>query len=212
MALAFRCGWGYAWRMDFISVVILLVIIMDPIGLAPVIPGLLKGFAPRDRVRILLREQFFALAILLIFLVFGNTLLNFLQLDQSTLNISGGVLLFMVAIGMVFPGISLMHPVRDNAKADPFIVPIAVPLIAGPSTIAVVLLRSGQVSQTGEFWLLAGAIVTAWLITSVLMLLSQYIIKFLGDRGAIAMERLMGMLLILISVQMFLDGLKSYGS
>lgn len=196
--------------MDFISIVILLVIIMDPIGLAPVIPGILAGFSPKQKIRILIREQVFALIILLVFLVFGNMLLKFLNLDQATLNISGGVLLFMVAIGMVFPGLSLMSPQHEGKLQDPFIVPIAVPLIAGPSAIAVILLYSGKLNTPSGQLFLAGAVVTAWFISSVTLLLSQYIIKFLGNRGAVALERLMGMLLILISVQMFLNGLKSY--
>lgn len=198
--------------MDFLSLVILLVIIMDPVGLTPVIPGLLAGFTPRQKAKILMRELLFALAILLLFLVFGNFLLKLLNLDGAALNISGGVLLFMVALGMVFPALNVITPhKKEGGPEDPFIVPIAVPLVAGPSAIAVILLHAGKKCDLGGICILGLAIISAWLITSVILFLSQYVLKILGNRGAIAMERLMGMLLILISVQMFLDGLASYG-
>lgn len=203
--------------MDFIAIVTLLVIVMDPVGLTPVVQGLLRGFTPRQKTKILLRELAFALVILLLFLVFGNMMMKFLRLEQATLSISGGVLLFMVALGMVFPALNVMHPPKDagegeNGRAqDPFIVPIAVPLIAGPSAMAIVLLHSAQATDNTERFILGGALATAWAISSVVLLLSQYILKFLGNRGTLALERLMGMLLILISVQMFIDGLKAYG-
>lgn len=197
--------------MDFFATVILLVIIMDPLGLPPVIESLLCPFDTKRRVGILFRELVFSLIILLVFLLCGNQLMVFLNLDSSTLNISGGVLLFMVAIGMIFPMLNVLKsPSKEEEEAEPFIVPIAVPLVAGPSCIAVVLLHSAKATVMADMWWLALAVVTAWAITAVTLLLSQYVMRFLGNRGAMALEKLMGMLLILISVQMFLDGLASY--
>lgn len=200
--------------MDFIAIVTLLVIVMDPIGLVPVVQGILQGFTPRQKTKILIREQFFALLVLLLFLACGNKLMNFLQLEQATLNLSGGIMLFMVALGMVFPGLSVIASVTDSKSEKgtqvPFIVPIAVPLIAGPSALALIMLQSAQAKTMGDNCLLVGAVLTAWLVCTAVMLLSQYILKFMGKRGTAALERLMGMLLILISVQMFLNGLHSY--
>lgn len=196
--------------MDFISIVILLFIILDPIGLAPVVQGIVADYSPKQRILIIIRELVFALIILMVFLFSGNYLLKLLGLDPATLNISGGVMLFMVALGMVFPAISLTNGTRTRRKEEPFIVPIAVPLMAGPSSIALILINAAKSPDMNSIMILAGAVLTAWGLSAVILVLSQYVLRFLGNRGTIALERLMGMLLILISVQMFLNGLSSY--
>lgn len=197
--------------MDFLSTFVLLLILMDPLGSSPAIMSLLNGFTSKQRTHILVRELLVVLVILLIFMLVGNPLMNFLGLKDATLHISGGILLFMIAIGMVFPVLSLTQPhVKEGQREDPFIVPIAIPLIAGPATIAIVLLNSSHAGSSLEYLVLGGAIVSAWIVSSIIILSSQYILKFLGEKGLIAMERLMGMVLILIAVQMFMNGLKIY--
>ena len=193
--------------MDFTAIVILLFIILDPVGLAPIVQGIVKEYPPKQRMIIIIRELCFALAILMIFLFSGNFLLDLLKLNSATLNISGGIMLFIVALGMVFPAISLTNGTRTRRKEEPFIVPIAVPLMAGPSSIAIILVQAAKAPTMSSTFTLAGAVLTAWAMSAVVLILSQYILRFLGNRGTIALERLMGMLLILISVQMFLNGL-----
>lgn len=198
--------------MDFLSIVTLLFIILDPIGLSPIIQSLLASYEPRQRMLIIIRELLFALVILLVFLFCGNTLLKFLGLNPATLNISGGVMLFMVALGMVFPVFSLNGNSRSKRKEDPFIVPIAVPLMAGPSSLAIILVNAAQSPDMHSMMTLCGAVTTAWGLAAIVLLCSQYVLRLLGNRGTVALERLMGMLLILISVQMFLNGLSSYSA
>lgn len=198
--------------MDFLSIVTLLFIILDPIGLAPIIQSLLASYSPRQRMLIIVRELLFALIILLVFLFCGNTLLKFLGLNPATLNISGGVMLFMVALGMVFPIFSTNGSPRTKRKEEPFIVPIAVPLMAGPSSLAIILVNAAQSPDMHSIMTLCGAVTTAWGLAAIVLLSSQFVLRFLGNRGTIALERLMGMLLILISVQMFLNGLSTYSA
>lgn len=195
---------------SFSSIVVLLFIVIDPLGLIPIVHGLLTGYSGRRKMMILARESLFALLILLFFLLVGNKFLGLLGLDVSTLNISGGILLFMVALGMVFPNKSVMASDRTGKREEPFIVPIAVPLMAGPSSIAIVLVQTSRASETHSMFELGAAVVVTCVSAGIVLILSQYILKFLGERGMMAMERLMGMILILISVQMFLDGLQAY--
>ncbi len=193
--------------MDLIKTAVLLFIVLDPLGLVPVVHSMIAGYSPKRRKRILVRESLFALAILLLFLFAGNALMQFLELEQSALNITGGILLFMVSIGMVFPNKSVTSSSGNDEVIEPFIVPIAVPLMAGPSAIAIILLQSSAAQDAVEMSLLGGAVFLAWLAAAVVLYLSQYLIKFLGDRGMVALERLMGMILTMISIQMFLNGL-----
>ena len=193
---------------SFTSITALLFIVIDPLGLIPIVHGLLKGYSNKRKAIILARESFFSLVILLFFLLVGNKFLDFLGLEVSTLNISGGILLFMVALGMIFPNKSVMTSDCASKREEPFIVPIAVPLMAGPSSIAIILVQTARANEAHSMFELGAAIFVACVSAGVIMVLSQYILKFLGERGMMAMERLMGMVLILISVQMFMNGLK----
>jgi multiple antibiotic resistance protein len=198
--------------MNFFSAVTILFLVLDPLGLVPIVHGLLGGYEIKERLKIMIRESLFALAILMIFLLAGNWLLNLLGLGCASLNISGGILLFMVALGMVFPDKAVMGSSNrgEGKRSEPFIVPIAVPLMSGPSSIAIILVQS---SLATDFWSMAtlcGAVFVAWFFAALILCLSQFLMRFLGNRAMIAMERLMGMILILISVQMFLDGLHDY--
>lgn len=196
----------------FLPIVSRLFIIMDPIGLIPVIHGLLKGFSPEERRRIMLRELVFALLILLLFFLTGDFLMQFLGLDLATLRLSGSVLLFLVALGMVFPALAVTGGGKEGGKVDPFIVPIAVPLISGPSCIAMIMVYAAQAPEIKDKIVTGSAIFSAWVLCVIVLMLSQFFMRFLGQKGMGALERLMGMLLILISIQMFLDGLSDYGS
>jgi len=193
-----------AWT-DTLASAAALFLVMDPFGNASVFNVILKDQEPRARTKIILRELVFALIILMLFLLAGERALSVLGLSQPSLNISGGILLFIIAMRMVFPQRSsgFEEPVEDT-----FFVPMAVPLLAGPSAIAIVLLMSSSSSRG----LLEStlALVLAWLGTTAVLVVSPVIVKRLGRAGTRAMERLMGMLLVMVATQMFLDGLSQY--
>lgn len=181
-----------------------LVLVMDPLGNVPVIHSILASFSPAQRRMILLRELVISLVVLGLFLWAGNSILSVLGLTPSTLHLSGGILLFVIAMKMIFP------PRRDTAELpeDPFIVPLAIPMIAGPSTIAILMLWSSTAPERLVEWNVA--LLLAWLVTTAILLSSQLFVRLLGDRGLRAVERLMGMILVLLAVQMFLDGVTGY--
>ena len=188
--------------MQFASTVMTLFLVLDPFGNAAVFGTLLNRVPPERRTRVLLRELFIALAILLFFLLAGSAILGFLGIRPATLGISGGILLFLIALGMVFPSKSILH---EPGHEEPFIVPLAVPMMAGPSAIALLLLLSSKFP--GEKALSALAVACAWGASAVILLSAPWLLQRIGQRGSQAVERLMGLILILLSVQMMLDGI-----
>ena len=186
-----------------ISIALLLFIVLDPFGNLVTLNTLLRAATPARRRRIIIRESLIALAILQLFVFAGGAILRALGLQTYTLGISGGIVLFMIALGMVFPARKVLD---KEGLEDPLVVPIAMPLIAGPGAISVVIL----LAQTNPVLNVAGAVVAAWLPTAVILTVSTWIFNFLGPRGAVALERLMGILLVMLSVQMVLDGIAGY--
>lgn len=191
--------------MDIPSAVITLFLIMDPLGNVPLFLSVLKNVRPERRRRVLLREILFAYLVLLAFLFFGSYVLQFLELDQETISIAGGIVLFLIAIRMIFP--SERFGESDELEGEPFLVPLAVPLIAGPSTLAVLLLL--QRSAPGQVGSLLLALTIAWALTAVILLSSTFLYRLLRQRGLIAVERLMGMLLVMLAVKMFMNGIRA---
>jgi multiple antibiotic resistance protein len=191
--------------MNILSTTILLLTIMDPLGNVPNFIAGVRGVPEARRVRVIARELFFALGIMLFFLFCGQRLLQVLQLKQEALFIGGGVMLFLIAIRMIFP--SAEHE-SSIPVTEPFIVPLATPLIAGPSVLATLLVLVS--TQPGALWQCIVALLSAWAITAVVLLFAPFIARVLKEKGAIAVERLMGMLLVMIAVQMFLNGLDAY--
>jgi multiple antibiotic resistance protein len=190
---------------EVFAVAVTLFFVMDPLGNIPVFNAVLARFDPRTRSRIVARELTIALVILLGFLFAGNPVMRFLGLTQPTLSLSGGILLFIIALRMIFP-----RPAGNDEEEvhDPFIVPLAMPLVAGPSTIAILLLQSSQHPERIWQWCLA--LVVAWSAATAILACSPWLMKALGDRGVRALERLMGMLLVLLAVQMFSDGVAQF--
>jgi len=186
-----------------VSIALLLFIVLDPFGNLVTLNTLLRATAPARRRWIIIRESIIALAILQLFVFAGGAILHALGLQAYTLGISGGIVLFMIALGMVFPARKVLD---KEGLEDPLVVPIAMPLIAGPGAISVVIL----LAQTNPVWNVAGAVGIAWLPTAVMLTASTWLFNFLGPRGAVAVERLMGILLVMVSVQMVLNGLSAY--
>ncbi|WP_159657626.1 YhgN family NAAT transporter [Vibrio atypicus] len=192
--------------MDILSAATMLFLIMDPLGNLPIVLSILKHLDPKRRRKVLIRELLFALAILMLFLFAGKSILNFLHVQPETLSISGGIILFIIAIKMIFPSGGSI--VGLAAGEEPFFVPMAIPMIAGPSVIAALLLLSSQ--HPDKLFELSAAVLLAWGVTFFILMFYSFFHRILGERGLKAIERLMGLLLIMISTQMFLDGLKSY--
>jgi multiple antibiotic resistance protein len=191
---------------DIASASVTLFLIMDPLGNVPVFNAVLSKLDGSRRTVVIARELCIALIILLGFLFAGNAILSFLGLSQSSLNISGGVLLFIISLRMIFPKSSSSEEVEG--EDDPFLVPLAVPLIAGPSTIAILLLLSSSEPERLLEWTVA--LFMAWLGTTVLLVASPFLLRILGRRGSRALERLMGMILVMLATQMLLNGVRDF--
>ncbi|WP_209634657.1 YhgN family NAAT transporter [Cronobacter sakazakii] len=192
---------------DILSAAVLLILIMDPLGNLPIFMSVLKHTEPKRRRAIMVRELFIALLLMLIFLFAGEKILAFLNLRAETVSISGGIILFLIAIKMIFPsheGNSTGLP----AGEEPFIVPLAIPLVAGPTLLATLMLLSHQYpNQMGH---LVIALLLAWGGTFVILLQSSLFLRLLGEKGVNALERLMGLVLVMLATQMFLDGIRAW--
>ena len=194
--------------MDTWSAAITLFLIMDPLGNLPVFMSILKSIEPKRRKIVLARELAFSLIIMLVFLYSGQAVLDFLNIKQQAVAIAGGIILFLIGIKMIFPqpgGI-----VSTNGNEEPFLVPLAIPMVAGPSILAALILLANQDPSRMTDWTIA--LCSAWLASATILMFSGVLHRLLGERGLTAVERLMGMILIMISVQLFLDGIGNYFS
>ena len=192
--------------MTTLSAALLLFLVMDPIGNTPVFLSLLAGLEARRARTVLFRELLIALGVLLVFLFGGRYILDWLQISEPALSISGGVILFLIAVKMIFSDAAEIF--GRAPKGEPFIVPLAVPLIAGPSAMTTVLLLRARQPGDWPSWLFA--LLLAWLATGVILSFAGFFGRLLGARGALAIQRLMGMLLTTVAVEMFLAGLRKF--
>jgi len=192
--------------MTTLSAAILLFLILDPLGNVPLFLSLLKTLPPRRRRVVLARELLIALGVLMLFLLGGQYLLAVMHLRQESVSIGGGIVLFLIGLRMIFPSRDGMF--GELPEGEPFIVPMAVPLVAGPSGMAAVMLLSNSNDGRMGDWVLA--LLLAWAGTAAILFSATWLYRWLGDRVLVAVERLMGMLLVALSVQMFLDGLQAY--
>jgi MarC family membrane protein len=196
--------------MDYVAIfsqVLIFFLLMDPIGNIPVFISVLKGLPPKRLKFIIFRELTFALAFIVGFYFIGEWLMKFLGVADYTLRISGGIILFLIAIKMIFNDSE--EKKEKKLSSEPFIVPLAVPLVAGPAILSAVMI-GGQASKSHAVTL--SAILIAWVISTLILLTSSWIQRALGEKGIHALERLMGLVLILLSVQMFLDGIKYFST
>lgn len=192
--------------MTIYSAAITLILVMDPMGNVPVFLSLLKNIPPRRRLWILLRESLIAYVILALFVFSGKYILSGLGLSEEAMRIAGGIILFLIALRMIFPN----HDKQSGLpEGEPFIVPMAIPLIAGPSSMATVVLFSTQHGGKHTFIVLM-AVTIASVVGTCILLLSEPLRRILRERGLIAVERLMGMILTTLAVQMFLTGVATY--
>jgi multiple antibiotic resistance protein len=191
--------------MRLFSAVLTLFLIMDPLGNIPLFLSVLKDVAPERRRAVLIREILIAYVVLLLFLFAGKYLLPLLHLQQETISIAGGIVLFLIALRMIFPPEGGF--LGETPEGEPFVVPLAIPLVAGPSTLAALLLLQQSGPSLAELLL---ALTVAWALGALILLGSTTLYRMLKQRGLIAMERLMGMLLVMLAVQMFMNGVTAY--
>jgi len=189
----------------FLSATILLVLITDPIGNIPIFANALKHVAPERRARVILREILIAFALLLTFMFVGESFLRVMNLSELSLQIGGGVSLFLIALRMVFPP-PASHV--EELVAEPLIVPLAVPAIAGPSALATVLLLVSQQPERRMEWI--GALCVTMLVSAVVLVSAERVQRVIGTRLVVAMERLMGLVLVSVAIEMMLRGFKVF--
>ena len=192
--------------MTITSAALLLFFILDPLGNIPVFLSLLKELPPQRQRKVLVRELLIALGVLMLFLWGGQYALELMHLNQESVSIAGGIVLFLIGLRMIFP--TAEGVMGDVPGGEPFIVPLAIPMIAGPSGMAAVMLLGSQQPDRMGDWMLA--LTLAWGATAVILFCATWLKKWLGMRALTALERLMGMVIVAISVQMLLDGISSY--
>jgi MarC family membrane protein len=188
------------------SAVVILLLVMDPVGNIPLVVALLKPVEPARRAAIIVRECAIAFALLLAFVFFGNSILGLLGLSGTSLNIAGGVILFLIALRMIFRRPEGLF--GDTLTGEPLIVPLAIPLIAGPTAIATVMLMVSRAPERMVEWIIALTI--AMIVTLALLIFAERISKLTGERGLLAFERLMGLILTAIAVEMLLRGIETF--
>jgi MarC family membrane protein len=189
----------------FASATILLLLITDPIGNIPIFVTALRGVAPERRMKVILREVLIAFLLLFAFMFVGDGFLQVMNLSDLSLQIAGAVVMFLIALRMIFP-----FPGADGEplQGEPLIVPLAIPALAGPSALATVMLLVSQAPARRMEWIAALCVTMA--VCAVVLVLSERIQRVAGDRVMMAFERLMGLILVAISVEMFLRGVRTF--
>jgi len=188
--------------MDVLHIAVTLFLIIDPFGNFPVIYSLLKNYKDKEKLPIIIRELFFAFIVMFIFIFFGKNIMDFLGLREESVSIAGGIILFLIAIKMIFPN---NEPIFGSEN-ELYLVPIAIPMIAGPSLLATLILFASQYAIKEVL----AASLLSWTLSSFIIIILLKFSKHIPNRVFSAIEKLMGMLLISLSVQMLLDGIAKY--
>lgn len=194
--------------LSFTSAVVILLLVMDPVGNIPLFVAVLRQVEPGHRLRVIARECAIALLVLVVFVLFGRSLLGALGISDSSLTIAGGVILFLVALRMVF-----RHPeglFGDAPDGAPYIVPLAIPALAGPAAIATVVLLVSRAPERMLEWMAVVAVAMA--VTLAVLLAAERIARLAGERGLVALERLMGLFLTAMAVEMLLRGIRAFAT
>jgi multiple antibiotic resistance protein len=195
--------------MTIHSATLLLFLVMDPLGNIPSFLVVLRNVGPARQRIIIVRELLIALFALVLFLFAGQHILQLLQISGPSLTVAGGIILFLIAVRMIFPNpAGLFGEQGERIEGEPFIFPLAIPFIAGPSSMATVMLIMSREPGRWPEWLLA--LGTAWLVSGVILYFSASLSRLLGQRGLVAMQRLMGMLLTAVAAQMFMSGVSAF--
>jgi MarC family membrane protein len=185
---------------SFLSALVLLLLVLDPIGSLPIFISVMRNVAPERRTRVALRESAIAFAVLLLFMLTGQAFLGLMRLSERSLEVAGGVILLIIAMKMIYAA--------DAKGREPLIFPLAVPLLAGPSAMATVLLLASRQPERLFTWV--GALTVAMLFSAIVLLGADRIRRWIGSSMVSAIEKLMGLVLTAIAVEMILAGLKRY--
>jgi len=189
----------------FASATVLLLLITDPFGNIPIFVNALRGVAPERRMKVILREVLIAFLLLLAFMFVGDSFLRLMNLSDLSLQIAGAVVMFLIALRMIFPQASAE---TEPLQGEPLIVPLAIPALAGPSALATVMLLVSQAPARRLEWVAALCVTMA--VCAIVLVLSERIQRVAGDRVMMAFERLMGLILVAISVEMLLRGIRLF--
>jgi MarC family membrane protein len=185
-----------------LSVAFSIFIVMDALGNLPIFITQLKNVPIKNQKKVVIREHLIALVIIILFYFVGRGILDFLKISTYSLQIAGGIILFILSLTMLF---STKEETFSKSK-EPFIVPLAVPLIAGPAVLTTIILFSNSYSM----YIMLSSITVAWFLSLIILISSSFISKILKNKGILALERLMGFILIMIATQMFLAGIASF--
>jgi multiple antibiotic resistance protein len=192
---------------SILSTAILLLFILDPFGNVPLLLSILKNVDQGKHRRIIIREMLIGLLILVVFLFFGEGFLSLFGLEPQAITIAGGIIFFVIGLKMIFPNPNGQNLFTTSGDEDPLVVPIAIPMVSGPASIAtLMLLAKTHPDKTSDIFL---AMLLAWFVTSLVLLSAPKLYKILKRRGLVAMERLMGMLLLMMAVEMFIRGVRA---
>ncbi len=189
---------------EFVSVTVTLILLMDGPGNIPIFLAVLKELPPKRQTIVIARELIFALLIMVFFAFCGHYILNHLGIQTQSIQIAGGIILFIIALKMIFSSYSES---TYTPRGEPLIVPLAVPMVAGPAVSAAIMVFSKD-PDTKD--LLLYSIISAWLVTTLVLLLSAPISWFLGEKGLLALEKLMGLVLTILAVQLFFEGFTQF--
>ncbi|MDF1486261.1 MarC family protein [Ramlibacter sp. H39-3-26] len=187
----------------FASATILLLLITDPLGGIPIFANALRNVAPTRRTHVIVREVLIAFALLLAFMFMGDAFLRVMGLSQLSLQLAGGVVLFLIALRMIFPA---AEGEATAPQGEPLIVPLAIPALAGPSALATVLLLVSQAPERRLEWVAALTVTMA--VCALVLVMAERIQRVLGERVVVAFERLMGLVLVAVAVEMMIRALK----
>src|SRR5262249_31828941 len=198
-------GKCYHPSMTLLSATVTMWIVIDPVGNIGLFMAALAPVKPERRQHVLIRELIIALVVLIAFLFAGRYVLNMLSISQNALSIAGGVVLLLIALRMIFPP---ERPLGEHVDGEPLVVPLAIPYFAGPSAMATELLLMSNEPQQWPTWL--AAVTLAWFASALILYFANGLQRYLTDRGIIALERLMGMVLVAVAVQMMITGLGEF--
>jgi MarC family membrane protein len=194
---------------NFLSALVLLLLVLDPLGSLPIFISVMRNVPPARRTRVALRESAIAFGVLLLFMATGQAFLELMRLSERSLEVAGGVILLIIAIKMIFAsGSELYAGDGSQQQREPLIFPLAVPLLAGPSAMATVLLLASRQPERLLHWV--GALTVAMAVSAVVLLAADRIRKWIGHSMVSAIEKLMGLVLTAIAIEMILAGLKRY--
>jgi multiple antibiotic resistance protein len=192
--------------MTLLSAAVLLFLVMDPLGNVPFFLSTLRQVDPGRVRRVIVRELLIALGVLVCFLFAGRYVLAVLQISEPALSLAGGVILLLIALRMIFP--SSERSMREEVEGEPFVVPLAIPYVAGPSAFATELLLMSREPERWPVWL--AALLLAWAATALIIYFGSGMRRLLGDKGLVAIERLMGMILVTVAIQMVMTGVVEF--